>query len=200
MEVTQAGCGAAEVVRAVSCGHEQPGRVRVVGDPVALLARDFDALHATVYRYLLHRSFDPELAEELTAQTFCRAVGRVRQQLRDQSKLSLWLLRIATNVANAHYRKQRARQLLLGRFGGGAGSVAPTVATGQNGATRVRTMVATMRPKYQSVIAMRFYSRMPYDQIATVLGLSHDAVRARLSRAIKELRGRLGVVPAKSTG
>jgi len=42
---------------------------------LGLLSDGFDQHYAKVFRCLLHRFFDKELAEELTAETFCKAAS-----------------------------------------------------------------------------------------------------------------------------
>lgn len=93
-----------------------PGAVRRQVSPITLLEKDFERLYTTVYRYLVHRLFDRELAEELAAETFYKAVGAVGRLGADERQVQMWLLRIATNLANQHYRRARLRRLLLGRF------------------------------------------------------------------------------------
>ncbi len=162
----------------------------------ALLDAEFDAFYATVHRYLLHRVFDRELAEELTAETFYRLVTSLRRVRAGRRELQMWLLRIATNLANSHYRRMRWRRLLLARWGLPRGATAVDVAVG-NGATptraaQVRTAVAALPPKEQSVVVLRYYSHLSHDDMAEILGCQPEAVRTRLSRAIKRLRRRLG--------
>ncbi len=108
----------------------------------------------------------------------------------------MWLLRIATNVANGHYRKQRWRRLLLARWltwrAGTLRSPASLTEPGaESRAARVRAAVAALPPNEQGVVVLRYYSQLGYDEIAEILGCRPEAVRTRLSRAIKRLRQRL---------
>ncbi len=158
------------------------------------LAGHFTELHATVYRYLLHRVFDPELAEEIAAETFFRAVDAGDKLPSDIDHVRAWLLRVATNAANTRHRRRRLRQKLLG----GYWNQKPQCAMPDSPAlpderrrSRVRNAVVALRPKYQTVVALRFYSRMSHRDIAAVLGCSEQAVRTRLSRAISEVRQRV---------
>ena len=161
-----------------------------------VLATEFDHLHAQVYRYLLHRCFNPELAEELTAQTFYKAATFIGRRRGDIRQVRAWLLRTATNLANTHYRRKRLRQFFLNKL---TGSTTETTEPeprsdspdGQRRA-RVRGALLALRPKYQTVVVLRYYAQMSYADIADVLGCRQDAVRARLSRAIEEMRQRLG--------
>ena len=161
-----------------------------------VLASDFEQLHALVYRYLLHRFFDHELAEELTAQTFYKAAVYTSQLKGDIRQVRVWLLRAATNIANTHYRRNRLRQLFLrqlARVTPNAKEPQPVSdSTDGQRAARVRGVLLALRPKYQTVVVLRYYAQMSFTDIADVLGCREDAVRARLSRAIKEMRQRLG--------
>ncbi len=172
------------------------GVAQSCGEPLALLAADFSRLYAVVHRYLLHRLFDVELAEELTAETFYKAVTASRRFPGDPRHMKLWLLRTATNLANTHYRKKRLHQLLLRRLA--KANPSPTgLAVGARttkcrDSARVRAALMALRSKYQSVVILRYYSQLSTKEISEVLGCHQDAVRARLSRAIKGMRERLG--------
>ena len=163
--------------------------------PLELLVADFPRFYAVVHRYLLHRLFDAELAEELTAETFYKAAATARRLPGNAAGLRAWLLRVATNLANTHYRKRRLHQLLLGRF---AKKTLQTTEPDPKPDTdprsvRVGGALTALRPKYQAVVVMRFYARLSIREISEVLGCRQDAVRARLSRAINEMRERLGI-------
>lgn len=180
-------------------GGMNPEKARAPGDArpgaLALLDAEFDAYYESVFRYLLHRSFDRELAEELTAETFYKAATFVRRLRADRRELHMWLLRVATNLANAHLRKVRWRRLLFGRW---AASVAAKPAGGSETQSvvdqcreRVRAAMQALPAADQAVIALRYYTQLPYEDIAEILGCRTETVRARLSRALKRLRERL---------
>jgi RNA polymerase sigma-70 factor (ECF subfamily) len=164
--------------------------------PESLLATEFDHFYSVVHRYLVHRFFDAELAEELTAQTFYKAATAIRRVGTDRRRLQAWLLRVATNIANTHYRRRRLRQLLDHRLS----RLRPTEAKPESAADsdhgtrleRVRAALLALRPKHQAVVVLRYYTQLTHQEIADVLGCRPDAARARLSRALKELRERLG--------
>jgi RNA polymerase sigma-70 factor (ECF subfamily) len=167
------------------------------GGPLGLLGAEFPRLYGKVHRYLLHRLFDPELAEELTAEVFYKAAASPGRVPGEPDRLLFWLLRIATNLGNSHQRRGRLRRLLLGRFAAQA-NVEATIGPSRESVdgddvSRLRSALLALRPKYQTVVVLRFYSRMSSREIAAVVGCNEAAVRARLSRAVKELRERLGL-------
>jgi RNA polymerase sigma-70 factor (ECF subfamily) len=167
---------------------------------MALLASDFGAYYAIVHRYLVHylvhRLFDAELAEELTAQTFYKAVTAARRFPEEPRRIRQWLLRTATNLANTHHRRKCRQQILLRHFPYTRPMVAGPGADNSTSKTResaqIRAALLTLRPKYQAVVALRYYSQLSVPEISEVLGCRQDAVRTRLSRAMKTMRDRLG--------
>ena len=167
--------------------------LRTLSGSLNLLVSDFDRFYTILHRYLLHRLFDAELAEELTAQTFYKAAAAARRLPESAAHMQAWLLRAATNLANTHYRRKRLRQLLLGRLAEGRpaatrGSEADPNASVDQQPAHVRAALLALPPKYQAVIVLRFYTHLSVREISEALGCRQDAVRTRLSRAMKKLR------------
>jgi RNA polymerase sigma-70 factor (ECF subfamily) len=168
------------------------------GNALAALAEEFGHLYAVVHRYLLHRFFDAELAEELTAETFYKAATHISRMNGDVHVLRVWLLRTAVNVANTHYRRRRLRRLILNHLSIHKPTVtepeSPADSTNGQRLARVRAALLALRPKYQTVVVLRYFTQMSFADIAAVVGCREAAVRARLSRAIREMRERLDLL------
>jgi RNA polymerase sigma-70 factor (ECF subfamily) len=165
------------------------------GRALAQLASDFGRYYEIVHRYLVHRLFDRELAEELTAATFYRAVAAGRRFPAERQHMQRWLLRTATNLANTHHRRTRRRLRLLRRFPYTAPKSAPPDShtdDPRREPRRVRAALMALRPKDQTVVVLRFYSQLSISDIAEVLGCRPSAVRTRLSRVMKAMRDQLG--------
>ena len=77
---------------------------------------DMDAIyrsHAqTVYKFLLAQCRDPDLAEELTQETFYRAVCSI-DRFDGSCKLSVWLCQIAKHLWYQHLRKRQKETVPL---------------------------------------------------------------------------------------
>jgi len=175
---------------------ESSGAETAQGAALRLLSGAFDDHYARVFHYLSHRFFDRELAEELTAETFCRAAGAADRFEGGAGQLRVWLLRLATNVANTHHRRVRWRRRLLDAFvRARPTATGPDSSSGSANAVDqdpVRAVLQGLPSRHQAVLVLRFYSQMSFDDIAGILGCRPDAARARLSRAVKEMRKRLG--------
>ncbi len=174
--------------------REQSVNGSPAGGALDQLGASFEEYYALVYRYLVHRLFDRELADELTAETFYQAARSIGKMNGDMAGLRNWLLRIAVNVANTHYRRASLRRVLLPWIAaekGGLTDDAVQMMDAADNVEQVRTAIKDLAPKYQSVVVLRYYLEMSFSEIAGIEGCREDAVRARLSRAIKQIRRRL---------
>ncbi len=69
----------------------------------------FDHYHGSVYRFLFHRTRSTTLAEDLTSETFFRAL-RSMSSFRWQGKdFGAWLMTIARNLCTDHFKAGRTR-------------------------------------------------------------------------------------------
>lgn len=65
----------------------------------------------TVYKYLLYLSHNEDLSEELTQETFYRAIRNINS-FREECKMSTWLIQIAKNLYFAELKKSKNKELL----------------------------------------------------------------------------------------
>ena len=65
----------------------------------------YDAHFDAIFRYVVRRVGSVAEAEDLTAQTFYKALRSLRRFTEDNPKA--WLYRIATNEVNDHFRRRR---------------------------------------------------------------------------------------------
>lgn len=144
-----------------------------------------------VYRHIRHLNSEPELAEDLAAQTFLNALQAIdRFELRGVPFLA-WLLRIATNLTINHLKGERAN---------GSAPLPPTLEAQDIDASpeescqtkvdgeRLWQLVRRLRRDQRQVIVMRFLDGLSYQDIAQVLGKSPGAVRVIQYRALANLR------------
>jgi RNA polymerase sigma-70 factor, ECF subfamily len=165
-----------------------------------LLGSDDPQAFAAFYRrhvrwvtgYLMRRTADPELAADLTAETFAAALlHRSRFQPRDGSAAA-WLYRIAHNTAVDAARRRgaerRARDAL------GILDVRPTVedlSTITYLGSDVDALVAELPDDQRRAIVARVIDDRPYADIARAEAVSEAVVRKRVSRGLKALRFRV---------
>lgn len=145
----------------------------------------FEKYTPVVYRYLLSLCADPDLAEELTAETFYRAylhIGRFRGECRVES----WLCQIAKH---ALYKEQKRRLRLAGgavpETGGTDGGL--TVLADREQARQICRQLQQLREPYREVFRLRIFGQLSFKEIARICGKSESWAKVTFYRAKSQL-------------
>ncbi|MEJ2703041.1 MAG: sigma-70 family RNA polymerase sigma factor [Sedimentisphaerales bacterium] len=163
-------------------------------DPEAF-AQLYLAHYDGVFRYCVRRLFDGHAAEDVTSTVFFKVMHHLSSFDGGATDFRSWLLRIATNAVNDYLRDARRRTELVHN------AVITTRAESvfaidcndellERKALLKKTMLG-LKPKYQTVITLRFFENMKLTEIAACLGKKPSTVRSWLSRATAILRKKL---------
>lgn len=138
-----------------------------------------------VYRLLLRMTRRPDLAFDLTQDTYCRAFDRIKQ-FDGRSSVSTWLYRIAVNEALQYLRKKVPLALH-------ADEAARAVASRESLETKrdVEDALAKLGPEDRAVLLLRYQEGLDYRQISEVMDCPPGTVASRLNRARHAIRGLL---------
>lgn len=133
--------------------------------------------------YLLRRTGDTHLAEDLAAEVFLNA-WRGLSGYRDRGvPFRAWLYRIATNAANRWARRHR-RGILVARLAArreGDHTADPATASPE---TRVaHSALLRIHPNHQAVLVLHHVEGLSIDEVARALGTRPGTVKSRLARA-----------------
>jgi RNA polymerase sigma factor (sigma-70 family) len=175
-------------------------------DEEALLtaARSSAAAFATFYRHFerpMLRFFvravgRPELAADLTAETFACALESVSSYEPTRGRADQWLFGIARNVLSKSYRHGRVDAAARERLGlprlvlddGVEEAIARLSADGME----VTMALAELPHEQREAIEARVLRELDYRDIAQELSCSEAVVRQRVSRGLRALRSKLG--------
>ena len=167
---------------------------RACSDPDAF-AQLYLLYYKDVLNYCLRRLFDRHGAEDVTSTVFFKVMRNLDSFDGGTSDFRSWLLRIATNAVNDHLRGTRRR----------AGLIEKTVIRNREKSAYLidcdmellekkallKQAVLSLKPKYQTVITLRFFENMKLNEIAACLGKKPSTVRSWLQRATLKLRKKL---------
>lgn len=133
---------------------------------------------------------DASDADDLAQETWLHALRRPFLQGGDERSQRSWLAAIARNLAASTWRsraRRSARELAAAR---GEAAVADSLERVQLQRELVDAVMA-LDAAEREVVILRYFDELPPREIARRLGLSNDAVRSRLKRALERLRARL---------
>jgi RNA polymerase sigma factor (sigma-70 family) len=151
-------------------------------DPFA----DSEALIRQVYTYVSYRIGHGPEAEDVTSETFERAFRYRQSYDSSKGKPISWLLGIARRVvADRRQDASEAAAALVERpFDDLEAKVVDRVV--------LSSALARLEERDQELLALRYGADLKARQIAEVLGMSTNAVKVALHRAIGKLRRELG--------
>jgi RNA polymerase sigma factor (sigma-70 family) len=156
------------------------------GDLSAMAAL-FERYQVRMYNYFLKTLAEPTAAEDLTQQLFIRVL-HYRMKFRPGSVKS-WLYRMATNLANDHYKLQsrnRAHQHELTEI---HESYADTdYSYSESDYKELDRALTELNEEQRELIVLNKYHGMRYEEIAAILNLSVSNVRIKIHRAMIQLR------------
>jgi len=159
---------------------------------VALMRRYKD----TIYFMLLKMVNNKTDAEDLTLEAFGKAFTNIHQYA-PQFAFSTWLFRIASNNAIDYMRKKKAVTVPLDS----SNSMDKSQNTDRNLNIRsdsdtpeesfirgqkakiLRKIVAKLKPRYRTLLELRYFKEYSYDEIAKELNLPLGTVKVQLFRS-----------------
>jgi RNA polymerase sigma-70 factor (ECF subfamily) len=153
----------------------------------------YDHYFPRVHAYVCYRVYDPHDAEDVIAEVFLRAIRNLRGfKWQHDRSFAAWLFRIAHNRVVDHARQRKRAGLALDPQEDLAewadrAPLPEEVVAQQQSFQHMRALVATLSPRRQEVITLKFYGGLRNVEIARVLGLDERTVAAHLCRALQDL-------------
>jgi RNA polymerase sigma-70 factor (ECF subfamily) len=158
----------------------------------------YEAHFERVYAYVAARVRNRELAEDLTAEVFHKALAHLgRFELRG-APFAAWLYRIAANAIADHAREQtqhQARQSEIARAESANESAGPEDLEEVEKRARLFRLVDALPADQRLVVRMRFNEEKSVREIADALGRTEGAVKQLQFRALERLRIRMAREP-----
>lgn len=139
---------------------------------------------AEVWRLCAHL-VDPQAADDLTQETYLRAVAALRR-FRGDSSVRTWLLVIARRTCADELRRRVRRRRLDARVEQQA-RTRPTDDADPAAASAIDHLVATLEPDRRAAFVLTQLLGLSYAEAAEVCGCKVGTIRSRVSRARSDL-------------
>jgi RNA polymerase sigma-70 factor (ECF subfamily) len=158
-------------------------------------SRVYESHAREVLAFFVRRTFDVEVARDLTAETFAQAFAHRRQfRGRTDAEAAGWLFGIARHQIGRYARKGAIHRKAIGRLG----IELPAVSEDDHdrivelaGLADLRRTVAdaffALPPEQREALRLRVVEEHEYRDVASALGVSEETARARVSRALRRI-------------
>jgi RNA polymerase sigma-70 factor (ECF subfamily) len=160
------------------------------------LGQLYDLYYDRIFRFCVHRLFNRDMAEEITSSVFLAVAGNIKNfKGRTETDFQNWLYAIAVNHTNAYIRKTSRRQKLFEE----AAAVMISGTNNPDNASRLDwpalyTAVLKLKPRHQTIVTLRFFENMDFEQIGQIINARPATVRVTLHRILKQLRNHLQAI------
>lgn len=186
---------------------ELPGR-RKGAKPQLKSAAGFSSFYeehaGDMLRFFMRRVGLPEVALDLTAETFAAAfIARSRFRGKSEEEAAGWLYAIARAQLAGYRRRGVSERQAIERLG----IALPELS--REDQDRIEEMIdaeglghlaqqglAALAPGEREAIELRILEELPYGEVATQLGITQEAARARVSRGLRNLAASLPEIEA----
>jgi RNA polymerase sigma-70 factor (ECF subfamily) len=162
------------------------------GDTDAFAAL-YDRYLDTVYRYVYYRVGSRQLAEDLTSETFLRALRRIGTFTWQGRDFAAWLVTIARNLVADHFKSSRFRLEITTADMVSTESRSDTAEGPENAVMRAWTNLALLEalkrlnPQQQECLVLRFLQGLSVAETARIMGKNEGAIKTLQYRAVRTL-------------
>jgi RNA polymerase sigma-70 factor (ECF subfamily) len=143
-----------------------------------------------VYWVIRKMVLDHDEADDITQEVFIKVHSSLKD-FREESNLFTWLYRIATNYSINHLKKVKTRNTVSVEV-----VVEQIESTDKNADETLdeterrkvlEAAIETLPVQQRAVFNMRYYDRLPYEEISEILGKSTGGIKANYFHAVKKI-------------
>lgn len=142
-----------------------------------------------VYRYIRSISQDGSLAEEVTQETFFKALKKA-DQFRGDCDVRVWLCQIAKNTLYDHLKKQKKHEKLEEAESAGGELLEEKLAQ-RSQAMEIHKVLHRLSEPYKEVFSLRTFGELTFCEIGMLFGKSENWARVTYYRARVKIREEL---------
>jgi RNA polymerase sigma-70 factor (ECF subfamily) len=144
-----------------------------------------------IYRFIYFKTTDRQTTEDLTSQTFFKALENLAKFKGEIAQFKSWIYKIAHNLVIDHYRTNRDHTPL---------DLAQDLAAPEQTAAKtainlelekVINYLDTLDPQDRQLIVLRIWDELSYREIAAIIGKSEASLKMQFSRLLKKVRNDL---------
>lgn len=160
----------------------------------------YEEYYSQIFGYILKRTKNLEVAQDITGETFFKALKNLSRFRWRNISISSWLYRIANNEIANYYRKNKypvSLEILNQEEGFGPIALhnpeqefieARGELERHQDFLEIQGKIAKLSIKYQEVITLRFFEKKEIREISEILGKKEGTIKSLLHRGLEKLR------------
>ena len=151
--------------------------------------RLYDAYAKKIYQFIYFKTQHKETAEDLTSQTFIKALENINNYREQEgARFSSWLYRIARNKVIDHYRTKKENLRLEDIWEVSDEADLEFDIDVRERLSEIKKYLLQLTKEQREIVIMRVWDELSYQEIAEIIGKNEAACKMAFSRAIKKIR------------
>lgn len=158
----------------------------------------YDKYYDSIYRYILHRTANIALAQDITSEVFTKVMKKLWSFRWRNVVFSAWLFKIANNEINSYFRKNKINFVDIEDY------TEKLTEKDQNADfylnreendliektafLKLHNLIRELDQKYQEVIILRYFEEKSLKEVSAILSKSEGTVKSLLHRGIMKLK------------
>lgn len=156
-----------------------------------MVSKDFAAIYqlyfAPVYRYVLGLCSSPDLADEITAQTFLKSLERL-DSFQAQGSLEGWLKTIARNTYFDYLKQQKRYDLMETLEAESSHPLPEEIVEASESVSTIRQILSQIDSPYREVFELRVIQELSFKEIARLYHKSDNWACVTYHRAKNQIQ------------
>lgn len=147
-----------------------------------------------VYNYIRYRIKDPDITDDLTADTFEAILANIRSYQSEKGLFVTWAFTIARNTVNSYLRKQRFRNWFpidIVRNNASSELEPEQHQLEHEMHTELLAAIGHLSTRDQDLLALKFGAGLSSSQISQLTGADQNNINVGIYRAARRLQGLL---------
>lgn len=166
--------------------------IAVRAGEIAKLGELFERYHQRLYAFFVRMTNQPTVSEDLVQVVFYRIL-KYRHTYRDEGKFTAWIYHLARKVAADHFRKHASAATATDPSDlnehPDSGASPDVRASNTDDLEMLRAALTRLPVEHREVLVLSRLQNVEHKEIARLYECSVGAVKVRVHRALKELRG-----------
>jgi len=148
----------------------------------------YDSYIKKIYNFIYYKTHHQQTAEDLTSQTFLKALAKINQFDIAKGHFSTWLYQIARNTVIDHYRTSRSEIDIQDVWDLSSDTDIAKDAEIKDQLETVEKYLNQLDSNQREIIILRVWEQMSYKEIAEIVGKSEAGCKMMFLRSIEKLR------------
>lgn len=149
----------------------------------------YSKYYSSVYRYVFSMAKDEHIAEEITQETFYKALKNINKY-NSKFKMLTWLCQIAKNTYYTYYKKNKNLYELDEKIPDSEEMIIEKIIKSEQNIEILKALHLIDEP-YKEVFTLRVYSELSFKQIGEIFNKSENWARVTYYRSKLKIKEKL---------